>query len=58
VCATTFLTGTFALPGLDGLDQLTLAHPADAGYAHALRDPLQVGHDHRGKASTTATARL
>jgi len=53
-----FLPGTAALPGLDRLDELTLAHPASTGYAQALRDPLQLGHEHRGKASTTATGRL
>jgi hypothetical protein len=53
-----FLPGTAALPGLDRLDELTLAHTARTGYAQALRDLLQLGHELRGKASTTATGRL
>ncbi len=54
---TGFLTGTSALPGLDGLNELALTHPACARDAQRLGDPYQVGHDHRGKASATATAR-
>jgi hypothetical protein len=53
-----FLPGTAALPGLDRLDQLTLAHPARTGDAQTLRNLLQLGHELRGKASTTATGRL
>ncbi len=45
---TRLLPGRSALPGLDRLDELSLAHPAGPRYAHRLRDPLQLGHEQRG----------
>ena len=46
------------LPGLDGLDELALAHPAGAGDAHRLRDPLQIGQQHAGQPGTAAAGGL
>jgi len=44
VSGTRTLPGRSALPGLDRLDELSLAHPAGPRYAHRVRDPLQFGH--------------
>src|SRR5580692_10984290 len=50
--------GASALVRLNRLDELALAHPAGAGDGQGLRDALQLGHEQRGEAGASATARL
>ena len=40
-----------ALPALDRLDELALAHPAYPGDAHGLGQPLQFGQQHAGQST-------
>src|SRR6266496_6544006 len=43
-----------ALPLLDRRDELALAHPAGAGHAERLREPLQFGQQHPAEPAATA----
>src|SRR6266487_7152183 len=43
-----------ALPLLDRRNELALAHPAGAGHAERLREPLQFGQQHPAEPAATA----